>query len=129
MVTSWQFLADMEDLQTLQVGGTALEPLVNMLGAPEEDTADPWFCPKLDSLALRGCRAHGDGAAKLVQMIEARNPDGGNAAAGVVAGGGGGGVPVKLRHLELIDCGLESDVVSWLDGRIEDVMCVETYDV
>lgn len=126
MVTSWQFLADMDDLQTLQVGGSALEPLVNMLGAPEEDTADPWLCPNLRSLALRSCRAHGDGAAKLVQMVEARNPDGGTGANG---GGAGGVTPTKLKHLELIDCGLESDVVRWLDGRIEDVVSVETYDV
>lgn len=125
MVTSWQFLADMENLQTLQVGGCALEPLVNMLNAPEDDTGDPWLCPNLKSLALRGCRAHGDSAAKLVQMVEVRNPD--NGAGG--AGGAGGATPVKLRHLELIDCGLESDVVRWLDGRIEDVVCMETFDV
>ncbi|KAI0694203.1 hypothetical protein BC835DRAFT_1415455 [Cytidiella melzeri] len=123
MVTSWQFLAVMEDLHTLQVGGSALEPLVSLLGAPEDDNQDQWYCPNLVSLALRNCRAHGDGVAKLVQMVEARNPDSGApvSAAGVT--------PVKLRQLELYDCGLGQDVVRWLDGRIDVVSCVEPYEV
>jgi hypothetical protein len=122
MVTSWHFLAEMEELRTLQVGGAALEPLVALLGAPEDDQQDQWYCPKLDSLALRNCRAHGDSVAKLVRMVEARNPDSGTAvqAAGVT--------PVNIKHLELYGCGLGQDVASWLDERIDVVLCVEPLD-
>lgn len=122
MVTSWQFLGDLEDLETLQVGASALEPLVSLLGAPDEETTDPWICPNLRTLALKNCRAHGDGVAKLVQMVEARNPDNGGA-------GNAGGNPVKhLKHLELVDCGLGSDVVRWLDERVDEVVCMEPVD-
>ncbi|KAI0088846.1 hypothetical protein BDY19DRAFT_1089545 [Irpex rosettiformis] len=122
MVTSWQFLLELEDLQILQVGGSVLEPLVVALGTPEDDNQDRWFCPNLSSLALRNCRAHGDGRAKLVHMVDARNPETG----GPVAVGGV--TPVKLRHLELHDCGLGQDVISWLDRRVESVVCMEPFD-
>ncbi|KAI0341461.1 hypothetical protein BDW22DRAFT_1359033 [Trametopsis cervina] len=123
MVTSWQFLAEMEDLHTLQVGGSALEPLVSLLGAPDDDNMDQWYCPNLISLALRNCRAHGDGVAKLVQMVESRNPDSGTTP--ITAGGV---TPVKLKHLELYDCGLGQDVVRWMDGRIDSVSCYEPFE-
>lgn len=123
MVTNWNFLAELDDLQILQVGGLVLEPLVALLGAPEEDNSDQWFCPNLQSLALRNCRAHGDGRAKLVQMVEARNPETGDPVSidGVV--------PVKLRHLELHDCGLGQDVIGWLNRRVDSVVCPEPLEM
>jgi len=70
---------------------------------------------------MRNCHTHSEGVAKLVQMVEARNPDGGGSAA---AGGAGG--PVRLKELELYDCAsLGQDVVHWLEGRINEVVCTE----
>ncbi len=126
-VASWHFLAELDHLETLQVGSAPLEPLISALSAPDDDNGqDRWVCPTLQTLAMRGCHAHGDGVAKLVQMVEARNPETG-------AGGGGGGAavfggvaPTRLRHLELYDCtALGPDVTKWLKTRIEDVVCTE----
>jgi hypothetical protein len=122
-VTSWNFLSELNDLRVLQVGSSPFEPLVAMLGTPEDDGQDQWFCPNLISLAMKGCRpSHSDGVTKLVQMVEARNDD--------AASGGpltaGGIAPVKLRHLELHDCAsLGLDVIRWLSGRIPEVICTE----
>ncbi|KAI0650397.1 hypothetical protein C8Q79DRAFT_998253 [Trametes meyenii] len=146
-VASWHFLTELDHLAALHVGSAPLEPLVAALSAPDEDNAhDRWLCPRLATLAMRGCHAHGDGVAKLVQMVESRNPDGVHVGAGGVAGGGGGGgggvvgtggggggaavfggvSPTRLRHLELYDCtALGPDVTKWLKTRIEDVVCTE----
>ena len=124
-VASWHFLAELDHLASLQVGSAPLEPLISALSAPDEENGqDRWACPRLRTLAMRGCHAHGDGVAKLVQMVEARNPDAGG-------GGGGGAVingvaPTRLRHLELYDCtALGPDVTQWLKTRIEEVVCTE----
>ena len=125
-VASWHFLAELDHLETLQVGSAPLEPLISALSAPDDENGqDRWVCPILHTLAMRGCHAHGDGVAKLVQMVEARNPDAGG------GGGGGGAVingvaPTRLRHLELYDCtALGPDVTQWLKTRIEEVVCTE----
>ncbi|CCM05965.1 uncharacterized protein FIBRA_08206 [Fibroporia radiculosa] len=104
---------------TLQIGSAPFEPLLTALGAQDDDgQADHWVCPNLTALAMRGCHSHGDGVAKLVQMVEARNPEAG--------GAGGGVVPMRLKHLELYDCTtLGPDVLKWLKTRIEDVVCTE----
>ncbi|KAI0751127.1 hypothetical protein C8Q80DRAFT_1250934 [Daedaleopsis nitida] len=126
-VASWHFLADLDHLHVLQVGSAPLEPLISALSAPDDDNGqDRWVCPNLGTLAMRGCHAHGDGVAKLVQMVEARNPD----TATVGAGGGGavinGVAPTRLRHLELYDCtALGPDVTKWLKTRIDEVVCTE----
>ncbi|KAI0329557.1 hypothetical protein GY45DRAFT_1304628 [Cubamyces sp. BRFM 1775] len=132
-VTSWHFLGELEHLAALQVGSAQLEPLISALSAPDEDNGqDRWVCPRLLTLAMRGCHAHGDGVAKLVQMVEARNPDigAGGAGPGLGLGGAlfgvGGVVPARLRHLELYDCtALGPDVTKWLKTRIEEVVCTE----
>ena len=121
-VTSWNFLGELDGLRTLQVGSAPFEPLVAILGTPEDDGQDQWYCPNLTSLAMKACRpSHSDGVAKLVQMIEARNPESG--AAPVTAGGV---APVKLRHLEMHDCAaLGLDVMKWLKARIPEVYCTD----
>lgn len=123
-VTAWNFLGEMDALRTLQVGGAPFEPLVAILGTPEDDGQDQWYCPNLVALSMKACRpSHSDGVAKLVQMVEARNPD---PASGAVPVSAGGITPVKLRHLELYDCTpLGLDVIRWLNGRITDVVCTE----
>ena len=134
-VASWHFLTELDHLAALQVGSAPLEPLISALSPPDDDNGqDRWMCPTLSALAMRGCHAHGDGVAKLVQMVEARNPDGGGGG-GPGGGGGGGGataaafggvVPVRLRHLELYDCtSLGPDVTKWLKTRIDEVVCTE----
>ncbi|KIP10830.1 hypothetical protein PHLGIDRAFT_84540 [Phlebiopsis gigantea 11061_1 CR5-6] len=125
-ITSWQFLSDLEELQTLHVGGAPFEPLVAILGLPEDDNQDQWYCPRLVSFAMKACRpSHSEGVAKLVQMIEARNPDTGAMPMAVA-----GVTPERMRRLELHDCAtLGLDVVRWLQGRIHEVVCTEpTYD-
>ncbi|OSD04503.1 hypothetical protein PYCCODRAFT_1353773, partial [Trametes coccinea BRFM310] len=123
-VASWHFLTELDHLAALQVGSAPLEPLIAALSAPDEENGqDRWVCPRLTGLAMRGCHAHGDGVAKLVQMVDARNPDGAGAGAG---GAAGGGLPVRLRHLELYDCtALGPDVTKWLKTRIAEVVCTE----
>ncbi|KAH9943142.1 uncharacterized protein BXZ73DRAFT_97196 [Epithele typhae] len=122
-VASWHFLSELDSLRALHVGAAPFEPLLGTLGAPDEDNGqDRWVCPRLATLALRGCHAHGDGIAKLVQMVDARNPDGGGPPAF------GGVVPTRLRRLELYDCSaVGPDVVEWLRSRIgpDDVVCPE----
>ncbi|KAF8219338.1 hypothetical protein L208DRAFT_1418372 [Tricholoma matsutake] len=125
IVISWSaLLSELVALRTLHIGGTPLEPLLAALGPPEEDTnnqAGTWACPRLESLGMRNCHTHSEGVAKLVQMVEARNPDGGSS-----GGAGGAGGPVRLKELELYDCAsLGQDVVHWLKGRIEEVVCTE----
>lgn len=125
-ITSWQFLSELDELQILQVGGAPFEPLVAILGLPEDDNQDQWYCPRLVTLAMKACRPnHSEGVTKLVQMIEARNPDAGTAPMAVA-----GVTPERIRHLELHECAtLGLDVVRWLQGRIPEVVCTEpTYD-
>ncbi|KAH9926712.1 uncharacterized protein B0H18DRAFT_876235 [Fomitopsis serialis] len=130
-VATWHFLSELDHLRTLQVGGAPFEPLLTALGATDDDAqvpshmqaqAEHWVCPNLTTLALRGCHAHTDGVHKLVQMVEARNPD---MQANATAAGLGLG-PARLRHLELHDCAtLGPDVLKWLKSRIEVVLCTE----
>ncbi|KZT70500.1 hypothetical protein DAEQUDRAFT_667831 [Daedalea quercina L-15889] len=128
-VATWHFLSELDHLRTLQVGGAPFEPLLTALGATDDEAqvppahapVDHWVCPNLTTLALRGCHAHTDGVHKLVQMVEARNPD--VHAAGAAGVGLG---PARLRHLELHDCAtLGPDVLKWLKSRIEEVVCTE----
>lgn len=123
-VTSWNFLSDMDDLHTLQVGGAPFEPLLAILGTPEDDGLDQWFCPKLVALSMKGCRpTHSDCVGKLVQMVEARNPDPASGGVPMIAAGV---TPTRLRHLELHDCTtLGLDVMQWLLKRIPEVVCTE----
>ncbi|KAF4581709.1 hypothetical protein EYR40_002725 [Pleurotus pulmonarius] len=123
-VISWNVLSELNHLQSLRIGSTSLEPLLTALGPPDEDSGQShWACPNLTSLGMKNCHAHSEGIAKLVQMVDARNPS---------SGGGGsttavnGVAPVKLRSLELYDCAtLGEDVIGWLKGRIDDVTCTE----
>ncbi|OJT12557.1 hypothetical protein TRAPUB_10881 [Trametes pubescens] len=145
-VASWHFLGELDHLAALHVGSAPLEPLISALSAPDDDNGqDRWVCPRLVTLAMRGCHAHGDGVSKLVQMVEARNPDAGMMGGGGGGGGGGGALglagiggmgmgvgtvfgvtPARLRHLELYDCtALGPDVTKWLKTRIEEVVCTE----
>jgi len=124
VVISWAMLVDLTHLHSLHIGGTPLEPLLTALGPPDEDQTH-WACPNLVSLALRNCHSHSDGVAKLVQMVEARNPDVASSTLTV-----NGVAPVKLKQLELYDCAsLGQDVVNWLKGRVEEVLWTEpTYE-
>lgn len=126
VVTSWNFLAELEHLETLQVGGCPFDPLVSALDAPIDDGQDQWICPNLTLLSLKACHTHpSEGVAKLVRMVEARNPDGGTLAMSAL-----GVTPTRLQCMELFECAsLGQDVVRWLNGRIEEVKCTEpTFD-
>ncbi|KAI0719231.1 hypothetical protein C8Q72DRAFT_864085 [Fomitopsis betulina] len=127
-VATWHFLSELDHLRTLQIGGAPFEPLLTALGAPDDEAPGPGAvhvqadhcCPNLTMLALRGCHAHTDGVHKLVQMVEARNPDMLGGAMGIGLG------PARLHHLELHDCAtLGPDVLKWLKSRIEQVVCTE----
>ncbi|KII84617.1 hypothetical protein PLICRDRAFT_45997 [Plicaturopsis crispa FD-325 SS-3] len=115
IVISWTFLAELRHLRTLRVGGTPFEPLLGALADGED-----WLCPALTGLAMKSCHTHGEGVKQLVQMVAARNPDAGAAS----------GAPVRLQRLELYECAsIGTDVVAWLEGRIDEVVCTEpTYD-
>lgn len=127
IVISWMFLAELGSLQSLHVGGTPLEPLLAALGPPDDESNHTqWACPNLTSLAMKNCHSHSEGVAKLVQMVDARNPD----SSGATTTSGGttinGVTPVKLKQMELYDCAsLGQDVVKWLKARIDDVTCTE----
>ncbi|KAI0037223.1 hypothetical protein K488DRAFT_75528 [Vararia minispora EC-137] len=116
LVGSWAFLSDLPQLRTLHVGNAPLDPLFGALSAPEDDgPASSWLCPRLATLALKQCSAHGDGSAKLVQMVEGRNPE-----------GVGSGVPARLKCIEMFECSpLGQDVQEWLRSRVEKVGIVE----
>jgi len=116
-VISWNFLLDLTDLKCLKVGGTPFEPLLVALTRPDEDHHH-WYCPQLSQICMKGCHAHGEGVAKLVHMIDARNPAGGSSSAQA---------PVeRLKHLELHECAvLGPDVIQWLRSRVADVVCTE----
>jgi hypothetical protein len=125
LIASWGFLNDLNHLRTLQVGCTPLDPLFAVLGTAEEDVLGV-MCPFLEHLALRGCPAHSDGVTKLVQMVDARNPDGGTPHTAPTTTLGGTATPVKMRRLEMYECAvLGQDVVAWLKSRIDDVVCVD----
>ncbi|KIM56708.1 hypothetical protein SCLCIDRAFT_131949 [Scleroderma citrinum Foug A] len=131
-VISWSFLGEMASLEKLEVGGTQLEPLVGALRGAGGAGAGNLVCPRLKSVIVRDAQGHPDAIAKLVQMVEARNPDvlpsdtGGGAGAATGTGGGDGTIPSKLRKLEIWDCvPLGADVVDWLKRRVEDVVIVD----
>ncbi|KAJ7773839.1 hypothetical protein B0H16DRAFT_113382 [Mycena metata] len=180
-VMSWAFLGECGDqLEVLKVGGAVLESLVSVLCSPEDGGGvslppganlnagvstgngglNGWMCPKLRELRLRGCHgtSHGhhahDAVAKLVRMVDARNPESPYpipAASSSSSGSfpsaalfpsstpssssfassssqtGPGGVK-RLAHLELDDCvPLGPDVRAWLESRLGKggVLCVE----
>ena len=53
VVTSWHFLAEMEALETLQVGGCPFDPIMTALDNPlDSGSADGWCCPALTTLEL-----------------------------------------------------------------------------
>lgn len=126
IVISWNVLAELFHLRTLEVGGTPFEPLLTALGPPDDDSNSltTWACPGLESVSMKNCHSHGESVAKLVQLIEARNPVGGAQAQAV-----GGVTPVRLKTLELLECpSLGQDVVRWLEHRVERVVCTEPPD-
>jgi hypothetical protein len=119
IVISWGFLTDLNHLQSLNIGGTPLEPFLTALGMPDEEQTH-WACPNLTTVAMKSCHAHSDGIVKLVQLVEARNPETGSAT--MV----NGVVPTRLQHLELYDCAtLGQDVIEWLKKRVDEVVCTE----
>ncbi|KDR72745.1 hypothetical protein GALMADRAFT_73622 [Galerina marginata CBS 339.88] len=123
LVITWTaLLSELVHLKTLTVGGTALEPLLTALGSPEDDPNQTqnlvWASPALEFLGLRSCHTHNEEVTKLVQMVEARNPE--NGTAQVV----GSVSPVRLKKLELHECtSLGEDVMKWLDTRVAQVIC------
>ena len=122
VVISWTFLSELNSLVSLHVGGTPFEPLLAALSSPDEDQP-AWVCPNLTVLGMKHCHSHTEGVSKLVQMVEARNPD---ASAGGAATTVGGIAPKKLKKVELHDCAtLGADITKWLKSRVEDVACTE----
>ncbi|KAG6810991.1 hypothetical protein H0H92_009531, partial [Tricholoma furcatifolium] len=110
LMLSWSaVLPDLPHLQSLHIGSTALEPLFVAL------SEEPWLCPDLEELRMKGCHMHSDGLGKLVSMVELRNPPDGALAQ----------APVKrLKSLELYDCaGIGEDVLEWLGSRVDEVVC------
>jgi len=124
IVITWSaLLAELPHLRTLCIGGTALEPLLAALGPPDDDMppsqAFSWACPQLEMLGLKTCHAHNEGVTKLVQMIDARNPDSSNGGMTI-----GGVTPSRLKKLDLHECtSLGEDVMKWLNSRVGDVVC------
>ncbi|KAI5119078.1 hypothetical protein M0805_005496 [Coniferiporia weirii] len=136
----WGFLTSLPHVRTLQIGHTALDVLMDALARVDEDAGE-WLAPQLEHLALRNCHAHGDSVAKLIALVDARNPPHAGAAhpngvTNVGIGGGtagiagpmpplpigGAGQPSRLKSLELYDCAtLGDDIVRWLQSRIPDV--------
>ncbi|PCH44909.1 hypothetical protein WOLCODRAFT_77491 [Wolfiporia cocos MD-104 SS10] len=118
-VASWHFLAELDQLLTLQVGGVPFEPLLSTLSAHDDDgQQDHWVCPNLTTLSMRGCHSHADDVVKLVQMVETRNPD---VNSGFTAGG-----PARLQQFELYDCAaIGPDIIRWLKTRIDNVICAD----
>lgn len=115
---------EMPHLVSLRAGGTPLEPLLAALAPPDEesDQATGWFCPKLQELGMRNCHAHSEGVVKLVQLVEARNPEIGYGTTPQV----NGVTATRLTKLEMYDCAiLGEDVVQWLENRIAEVICTE----
>ncbi|KAF5324112.1 hypothetical protein D9619_011381 [Psilocybe cf. subviscida] len=129
LVISWTaLLADLPQLRTLTAGGTALEPLLTALGPPEDDPNQPqtlaWACPRLETLGVRSCHVHGESVARLVQLVEARNPAPPQPGTSAMAHAVGGVTPVRLASLELYECNNPGeDVINWLHSRIVDVVC------
>ena len=140
----WSFLTQLPALTHLTVTHSAVEPLLALLGGPggvaDDDAVTAlggagglgllggdggWVCPELKVLVLRMCHPQGDAVAKLVSLVDARNPDlnGGEAGLG---GGGTGGTPTRLKCLELNDClTVGVDVLAWLKSRVEEVIVIE----
>lgn len=132
IVISWNnLLNELSNLKSLHIGGTPIEPLLNSLGPPDDDINQltVWQCPTLEVLGMRHCHAHSEGVAKLVQMVDARNPDihGSTGGTAVFVNGVS---PVRLKMLELHECAsLGQDVIKWLTGRVDEVVCTEpTYE-
>ena len=123
LVITWTgLLSELIHLKSLCIGGTSLDPLLTALGSPEDDPNQTqnlaWACPSLETLGLKSCHANAESVTKLVQMVEARNPEHGSAHAV------GGVTPVRLNRLELYECtSFGEDVVQWLRTRIEEVIC------
>lgn len=136
VVISWNFLSELTHLESLRVGGTPLENLLSALCFPEDDiimagppgiippggntTTSNWLCPNLSELGMKSCHTHNDAISKLVQMVEARNPEGGGSGTPV-----NGISPKKIRSLELNDCNLGQDVVEWLQKKVPEVLFPE----
>ena len=100
-----------------------MEPLLVLLTGPDEENNNEWLCPELTVLTLRLCHPQNDGIAKLVSLVDARNPDLTDGHAPVVAVGV---VPTRLKSLELNDClTVGVDVLGWLKSRVEEVIVIE----
>ncbi|EPQ53554.1 hypothetical protein GLOTRDRAFT_44756 [Gloeophyllum trabeum ATCC 11539] len=120
-IVSWGFLADLPFLKSLKVGGAAFETFLMTLASPDEDHNNQWICPGLTTLGLKSCHGHQDGLGKLVQLIDARNPEGGGV--GPVHAGVS---PARLKKLEILECvPLGQDIVSWLKRRVDRVIWAE----
>lgn len=120
----WSFLNQLHSLTHLTVTHSAVEPLLVLLAGPDEENNNEWLCPELTVLTLRLCHPQGDGVAKLVTLVEARNPDLANGHAPVVTVQGV--VPTRLKSLELNDClTVGVDVLGWLKSRVEEVIVIE----
>ncbi|KAG7092531.1 hypothetical protein E1B28_008881 [Marasmius oreades] len=142
-IVSWAFLTDMNQLESLRVGGTPMDTLLSALGAPDDDllsgsaaaagvavpggtTSNSWLCPNLSEVAMKHCHAHSEGIGKLVQFVDARNPDTNVTGTGSGAMVVNGVAPTRLATLELYECAaLGPDVLEWLKGRVEDVQVSE----
>jgi hypothetical protein len=119
----WSFLSELAVLTHLTVSHSAVEPLLVLLSGPDEENNNEWLCPDLSALTLRSCHPHGDGVAKLVALVEARNPDLADANPPMPTAGV---VPVRLKSLELHEClTVGVDVLEWLKSRVVEVSVVE----
>ena len=124
MITSWHFLRELDHLRTLQVGGISFEACLSALTFPDDENGqEKWLCPNLTTLAMRGCHTHGDGVSKLVQMVEARNPD---PTTGNTPLAANGIVPTRVKKIEVHECVTAGqDVLRWLQSRVDEVVCSE----
>ncbi|KAK7054799.1 hypothetical protein VNI00_003262 [Paramarasmius palmivorus] len=114
-VSSWNFLSELPQLESLRVGGVSMDLMLTALGVPEDDMQPlpTPQCTSLKELGMKHCHGHAEGVAKLVQFVESRNQEDDSE---------------SLVELEIIDCGsyLTPDVVAWLEERVEKVKVVDS---
>jgi len=101
-----------DSLKALAIAKGVADVILAELLPEEGDVA----CPRLTSLTFKQCHSHSDSVAKLIKIVEMRNP-GGTTGTGFLS---------RLTKLMWSESGpLGSDVLEWLRERVDEVKYVE----